>query len=312
MRNVFRLIFLMAAFYLVVVVYSPANAEEVENHIPAQPGQLDLNGYDAPLSYIDRANDKYEYTRDDQERFDRSNEYVQESKRQVELDKQKALGQIDDLIDEVKKTKKAFDEARQSYNPNSYTIYQDNPYYKPDPNFSTDPRDDIQYYRRYRHYDDYGHTYYYGKPVHGRYHYPYGGYMGYQPYINILNVPGYMGNKENEYNGKDDDGDNFIDEGFHKGNVQIILGDSGVSKDDVWALYVDGNYMGTNEQGFIRNWDLSLYSGTHSVAIVGLNIPDDSGTYSIIFRNASVVSGPPLVGENLKQGQRLEWLIKVM
>ena len=124
-------------------------------------------------------------------------------------------------------------------------------------------------------------------------------------------MPGYLGNKESSYDGRDNDGDNFVDEGFSNGNVQIILGDSGINKDDVWELYVDDAYMGINDSGTIRTWDLNLYPGTHNITIVGVHIPDNSGTYSIVFRNASVISGPPLAGENLCQGQVLQWLINV-
>lgn len=283
---------------------------------PAEHGVLDISNYDAPLSFIDKGNFTKYQTKDEKKQFESSSEYVKEMQIQDKASKEKALSQIDNVIDQFAKSKKNYDESRRSYkttwDPYSY-----------DDIYSTDPRDDYRYYngRNYRPYPYYYENFSTGVDScnscpdsysQSSDNYTYNqGYMGYQPYMNILNFPGYLNNNENLYDGQDNDNDNFVDEGFNSGNVQIIIGDSGVNKDDRWSLYVDDKYMGVNTSGKIRNWDLNLYHGTHKVVIIGDNIPDDSGTYTVVFRNANVVSGPPLSGENLRQNESLTWIIKV-
>lgn len=255
---------------------------------PAQTGMLD---YDAPLSYIDRQPYYESNSQQNQEKFDQTNQYVQQQKAQQEMRRQQALKDIDVAIQQVTQFKQQYDDSRKSYNYNYY-----DPYYMNSSQFTTEIEKP-----RYHYYD-------HQQPY---YHHNYNNYYSYQPYINIFNIPGYMGNTESSYDGIDNDSDDFIDEGFHHGNVQIILGDSGANKDDEWSLYLDGKYIGMNNYGKIRTWDLNLYPGSHEVTIVATKIPDDSGTYTIIFRNANVISGPPLAGENMRQGQSFKWLINV-
>ena len=266
----------------------------------AEQGVLDLSEYDAPLSYIDRYPKTFDTQEKQQQNYKILNQYVQQQKYEQQKRKQQALKELDTAINDVTKAKQHFDESRASYNYNYY-----DPYYTDKGSYSTEIRRDPYFYHEY--YNPYYHDY-----NHSDSSYPYNGnYYGYLPYMNIFNIPGYIGNTESHYDGYDNDKDDFIDEGFSRGNIQIILRDSGVSKDDEWALYVDGKNMGLNRYGMIRTWDLSLYPGTHEIAIVGARIPDSHGTYSIVFRNANVVSGPPLVGQNIQQGQTLKWIIQV-
>lgn len=282
----------LSLIVLILICFPPniAIAQTKSYKEPASKGVLDLNNYDAPLSYIDRQPFQQDSAQKQQDNFNILNEYVQAQKVQQKIKNQEASAQLDKAIQDVSKTKQQFDDSRRSY--------RYSPYCYDEPYFTTGVD------RRNRYY-----TPCYPTPT------PYYGYSeeyyNYQPYLNVFNIPGYLGNTENHYDGEDNDNDKFIDEGFQRGNVQIILGDSGVNKDDEWSLYVDDSYMGDNKYGSTRNWDLNLYPGTHKVTIVGTYIPDDSGTYSIIFRNANVISGPPLVGENLKQRQILQWIIQV-
>ncbi|MEW5821708.1 MAG: hypothetical protein AB1782_16055 [Cyanobacteriota bacterium] len=124
-------------------------------------------------------------------------------------------------------------------------------------------------------------------------------------------IPGYGGNTEPTYDGLDDDNDGIIDEGFANGSCQIIIHDTGGDKDDQWSLSVDGNGMGSNTAGKTRNWDLTLSKGQHNITFTGIQIPDNVGTYTVVFQKAQVVSGPPLTGRNLNQGNSFTWVINV-
>ena len=255
---------------------------------PAQTGTLDLGQYDVPLNYVDKQPYENESCQTNQERFDFANEYLKAVKMQEDQRKKQALADIDQTLNDYNKVKKEFDQSRKSYN-------YDNYYYPPYSNqseFTTEIRKRPNFF------------------VPAKEYYNLGNY-GYQPYMGIFNTPGYIGNVENYYDGIDNDTDRFIDEGFNKGNVQIVIGDSGINKDDEWALYVDNMSMGLNDYGMVRTWDLNLFTGTHKITIVAAIIPDGLGTYSISFQNASVVSGPPMVGGNIPQGESLQWVIKV-
>jgi hypothetical protein len=267
----------------------------------ADYGKLDYSLHDAPLSYIDRpaynapsAASQRESLQTQKKRFDQANEYVQSRKAMEEDRKQKALGQLDDALEMVTKSKQQFDQSRKSYRYNNYPPYPyPYPYYEEE-QFSTEIKRHPHPQPYYdTHMKQYSH-----------------GYMGYQPYLNIFNIPGYMNNYESYYDGYDNDDDNFIDEGFHQSNTQIILSDTGIQKDDEFELYIDGKYMGVNHNGKTRTWDINLYPGTHLVKIIAHSIPDNRGNYSIMFRNASVVSGPPMVGSDIMPGESLQWIIK--
>lgn len=318
-RKLYQLLFLLTL--IIAGLLSYPYSLKAENVPPsAEKGSLD---FDMPLSYIDRqqeerpegpADNRVDYTYQDNnyysqpqtpvpveqqiKNFQRTEAYVQQQKADHKEKQTQAMNDIDGVMAEFQQYKQAYDESRQSY---SYDNYPQ-PYYNNEEQFSTQV-----YPNPLRFLDTHDcrrHTPECGRRQRQQYY-------GYQPYLNIFNIPGYIKNSENLYDGIDNDGDSFIDEGFAQGNVQIIFGDSGASKDDEWALYVDGKFMGQNYRAQVRNWDVNLYPGTHKVALVGVNIPDDSGTYTIVFRNASILSGPPLVGENLKQGQTLEWIIYV-
>ncbi|MEW5820151.1 MAG: hypothetical protein AB1782_08150 [Cyanobacteriota bacterium] len=284
-------------FCIFVIGYCTMLSVFAENENQGFPGILDLSEYDAPLSYIDRQPYQQLSPEEQKKKFDEANEYVKSQQAQQELKRQQAIKDLDVALQSVAKIKQQYDQSRKSYNNNTYNYNYYDPYYNDGSGFSTE----VNRYGAYR------------RPVPPpcASPCPYNNYYGYQPYMNIFNMPGYIGNSENQYDGIDNDRDSFVDEGFHKGNVQIVLRDSGANKDDEWNLFVDGKYLGSNMLGTVRTWDLDLFSGTHTVTIVGSSIPDGSGTYSIAFKNANIVSGPPLVGENMRQGQSLQWVIQV-
>jgi hypothetical protein len=299
-------VILLMAFMLYIVPFGSSFLGVYAENI-AQPGILDLSQYDVPLSSIDRYgrdsySDYYQPVPMDtqavqQQKFDMANEYIQQQKDIINKHKKEALGQLDQVIDEIAETKRKYDESRKSYRydyyyPYPYPYYQNG--YTNQEYHSTEIRKLYPFHDKKKSYPFPYHT----------------AYMSYYPYMNILNIPGYINNTEMYYDGLDNDGDGFIDEGFHNGNVQIIIADSGLKKDDEWALYVNDEYMGINHEGMTRNWDLHLYPGTHRVTVIAHNLPDNSGSYSIVFRNANVVSGPPLTGRNIRSGESLEWLIK--
>lgn len=280
--NLFYIVILVFVFFQFFVVSAETYNE------PAQTGILDLGQYDVPLNYIDKQPYTEESAQIQQEKFDFANEYVQAKKIQDELRKKQAMQELDEALNDYTRVKKEFDQSRKSY---KYDNYYYPPYYDQS-QFTTELRKHPNLYGSNKSYYNHGHH-------------------GYQPYMGVFNTPGYMSNYENYYDGMDNDNDRFIDEGFNKGNVQIVIGDSGINKDDEWALYVDGMSMGQNDNGMVRTWDLNLFSGTHEITIVAARIPDGLGTYSVSFRNAHVASGPPLVGGNVPQGESLQWIIKV-
>lgn len=133
-----------------------------------------------------------------------------------------------------------------------------------------------------------------------------------QPQNPPSNIPIGDGVPENNRtNGIDDDNDGVIDEGPASGNCQIAIHDTGGDKDDQWELSVDGSNIGRNNQGKTRFWDLNLSRGQHSVSATGVDIPDNTGTYTIWFGTCSKTSGPPLTGQNLNQGTTFTWIINV-
>lgn len=98
-----------------------------------------------------------------------------------------------------------------------------------------------------------------------------------------------------------------------KVTFQIIFGDCGSANDDTFALYIDDTLiysMPSPSRPFPV--DVELSPGIHEVTLVGITAPDNIGTYCINFpQNVSVLSGPPLEGNDLTAGVVKKWLIKV-
>lgn len=292
MRKLFVLNLLFIAFFWGCLMQNQALPKPTADVIDAEKGQLDLNLYDVPYDEIEKQQINPDYPTDSHEvqmqKYKIMNEILQSQKAQEEVRKQQALSNLDSMINDFNTVKQQYDDSRKSYNPNVYPYY---PYYQDPSTYSTNPS-----YYPYNHY-----------PIP---YYPLNSW-GYQPYINMFTFPNYPNKKESAYDGIDNNNNGFIDEGYNNGNLQIVLGDTGTVKEDVFNLYVDGKFVGANTAGKTRNWDLYLTPGTHKVSITGSIIPDKSGTYSIVFRKAQVLSGPPLAGENLFPGATLTWTIRV-
>lgn len=92
---------------------------------------------------------------------------------------------------------------------------------------------------------------------------------------------------------------------IQEGEASITVMDSGGLKDDAFALYVDGKYIGTmyaNNSSYSKTWKLSLSPGTHSAMLLGVEAPDSIGTYRISFAGVSNVTGDPTSGSDLVPG----------
>ncbi len=90
-----------------------------------------------------------------------------------------------------------------------------------------------------------------------------------------------------------------------KGEVKITVSDNGAAKDDAFALYVDGKYIGTMYAipGDYRDtYDLDLSAGPHTASLRGVEAPDAIGTYSISFQGVQALAGDPRSGDDLVPG----------
>lgn len=89
-----------------------------------------------------------------------------------------------------------------------------------------------------------------------------------------------------------------------QGNVSIVVCDNGGAKDDAFALYVNGKYLGqmvATNSSYCKTFDVSVNVGTNTAMLVGIVAPDSIGTYSISFGGLSV-SGDSLTGSDLTPG----------
>gem|GEM_PF-3594420 len=97
-------------------------------------------------------------------------------------------------------------------------------------------------------------------------------------------------------------------------SVFITVTDNGNLKDDAYALFVNGRYIGTlyaNNSRFTVTWEVKLDPGRHNVELLGIEAPDMIGTYGISFRGATLISGSPLTGTDLVPGVRKRYIIQV-
>jgi hypothetical protein len=90
-----------------------------------------------------------------------------------------------------------------------------------------------------------------------------------------------------------------------EGEVKITVSDWGGLKDDAFALYVDGKYIGTmyaSPSDYSDTYSMSLSVGTHTAMLLGVEAPDNVGTYGISFQGVENVTGDPLSGTDLVPG----------
>jgi hypothetical protein len=92
-----------------------------------------------------------------------------------------------------------------------------------------------------------------------------------------------------------------------EGDVKITVTDNGGAKDDAFALYVDGRYIGTmyaTNSDYSDVYSLSLSVASHSAMLLGIEAPDSIGTYGIGFQGVENVTGDPTSGSDLVPGVR--------
>ncbi len=100
-----------------------------------------------------------------------------------------------------------------------------------------------------------------------------------------------------------------------QGKVSIVVCDNGGAKDDAFALYIDGIYVGTmyaNDYDYCDTYNPILNEGYHSAMLVGVEAPDSIGTYSIRFNGAGSVTGSPTQGYDLTPGVRKNYNFQVV
>lgn len=101
-----------------------------------------------------------------------------------------------------------------------------------------------------------------------------------------------------------------------QGNVSITVCDNGGAKDDAFALYIDGAYIGTmyatSYSNYCKTFTPSLKIGYHSAMLVGVEAPDNIGTYSISFSGVTNLTGSPRSGSDLTPGVQKTYNFEVV
>jgi hypothetical protein len=95
--------------------------------------------------------------------------------------------------------------------------------------------------------------------------------------------------------------------------ITITVGDWGVALDDVFEVWFDGNPVlapGIPVRNLSTTFD--TYAGSHNVHLVGIVVPDNTGTYELSFSsNVAVLSGPALQGSDLSAGETFSFYVMV-
>jgi len=92
-----------------------------------------------------------------------------------------------------------------------------------------------------------------------------------------------------------------------EGQVKITVSDNGSDKDDAFALYVDGRYIDTmyaSWDSYSQVYPLDLSAGPHTAMLLGVEAPDDVGTYMIKFEGEESLAGDSTSGSDLVPGVR--------
>jgi len=98
---------------------------------------------------------------------------------------------------------------------------------------------------------------------------------------------------------------NPVDFEIIEGKIKMTVTDNGSVKDDAFALYVDGIYQGTmyaSYYSYSQIYTIGLSSGIHTAMLLGIEAPDDIGTYQIDFEGVENITGDPLEGRDLVPG----------
>jgi RHS repeat-associated protein len=101
--------------------------------------------------------------------------------------------------------------------------------------------------------------------------------------------------------GKDNDGDGFIDEDCGvNANIRVFLYDSGPAKDDIFELLFRGGSLGATATGRGRSFSLSLSPGDYEVVVRVIDDGGNIGTFTCtVFENERVIAsqaGEPTAG----------------
>lgn len=90
------------------------------------------------------------------------------------------------------------------------------------------------------------------------------------------------------------------------GQIQITVCDDGAAKDDAFSLFVNNINQGTmfaSDSNFCEVYSPSLAPGIrHTARLLGVEAPDDVGTYSIEFSGVENFTGDALSGNDLVPG----------
>jgi hypothetical protein len=97
-----------------------------------------------------------------------------------------------------------------------------------------------------------------------------------------------------------------------KANVKITIGDNGAALDDIYEARIDGVTVLTSSVPVTSiSTTVQLAAGQHTLLLIGRAAPDFIGTYFMEIEGATVLSGPPLSGENLTAGTVFTYVIEV-
>ena len=118
------------------------------------------------------------------------------------------------------------------------------------------------------------------------------------------------------FDGEWSDWSNTVNFTVIEGNIKITVCDNGHRKDDAFALYVDGLYQGTIYAStgiYCKTFSVSMSPNTHhSATLLGIEAPDNIGTYGISFEGVTNLSGNPLQGEDLVPGVRKDYSFNIV
>ncbi|MHC4224734.1 MAG: hypothetical protein ACYSUN_12140, partial [Planctomycetota bacterium] len=117
----------------------------------------------------------------------------------------------------------------------------------------------------------------------------------------------YQVRARSRHDGTWSDWSNEVDFEVIAGTVLITVSDNGGAKDDAFSLFVDNVFVGTmfaTPADFADTYTLALSPGNHTAMLLGVEAPDDIGTYSIAFVGVEDVTGDSTSGFDLVPGVR--------
>ena len=99
-----------------------------------------------------------------------------------------------------------------------------------------------------------------------------------------------------------------------EGEVKVTVEDDGGLKDDAFSLYVDGRFLGTmyaTSNKYSETYTVDLGAGPHTAMLLGVEAPDDVGTYNIDFSGVQNLGGDAKSGNDLVPGVRKYFYFEV-